>query len=121
MKNYGQILKDCRILKGKTLTEIEKETGINNSNLSRWECGKVTPSIMFYEILADYFGCTIDYLVGREDELGNISVAGEELNENERNLVALFRSMPEARQRTVLDMMQAMSDGSGRNIKKTLA
>ena len=65
MKNYGKILKEHRLEKGKTLIEVEKATGISNQNLSRWERGEVIPSIYFCEILADYYGLTLDELVGR--------------------------------------------------------
>ncbi len=65
MKKYGKILKEHRTDKGKTLLDIEKATGISNQNLSRWERDEVIPSIYFCEILADYYGLTLDELVGR--------------------------------------------------------
>ena len=65
MKNYGSILKEIRISQNKTLIEVEQATGISNANLSRWESGKVVPSIAFCEQLADYYGITLDELVGR--------------------------------------------------------
>lgn len=66
MKDYGNHLKEIRLSKGKTLLEVERGTGISNANLSRWESNKVVPSIAFCEILADYYGVTIDELVGRK-------------------------------------------------------
>ncbi len=68
MKNYGAILKEIRILNGKTLLQVEKDTGINNANLSRWENGKVLPNIDFCVQLADYYGISLDELVGRDYE-----------------------------------------------------
>lgn len=65
MRNYGEVLKEQRLLRGKTLLEVEAATGINNANLSRWESGKVIPSIYFCERLADFYGITIDELIGR--------------------------------------------------------
>lgn len=65
MKDYGKILKEHRIANKKTLLDIERATGISNANLSRWESGKVIPSIVFCEKLADYYGITLDELVGR--------------------------------------------------------
>ena len=67
MKNYGEILKEHRITRGKTLLEVERETGISNANLSRWECGKNLPNIDFCVQLADYYEITLDELVGREN------------------------------------------------------
>lgn len=66
MKNYGEILKEHRLLMGKTLMDVERETGISNSNLSRWEQGKVLPSVAFCEMLAYYYGISLDELIGRD-------------------------------------------------------
>lgn len=66
MKNYGEILKEHRIERGKTLREVERDTGISNANLSRWESGKVLPNIDFCVKLADYYGISIDELIGRK-------------------------------------------------------
>jgi transcriptional regulator with XRE-family HTH domain len=64
--NYGEALKEIRILQGKTLLQVEKDTGINNANLSRWESGKVLPNIDFCVKLANYYCVTLDELVGRK-------------------------------------------------------
>ena len=58
-------MKEIRLSQNKTLIEVEQATGISNANLSRWESGKVVPSIAFCEQLADYYGITLDELVGR--------------------------------------------------------
>ena len=68
MRNYGELLKEHRLAKGVSLLDVERETGIDNSNLSRWEQGKVLPSIYFCEKLADYYGVTLDELIGRDFE-----------------------------------------------------
>lgn len=72
MRDYGKILREQRIARGKTLKEIEAATGINNANISRWENGKVIPSIYFCELLADFYGITVDELIGRNSAHGNI-------------------------------------------------
>ena len=66
MNDYGDELKFQRLKRNKTLKQVEAETGISNSNLSRWECGKVLPNIDFCVKLADYYGISLDELVGRE-------------------------------------------------------
>lgn len=68
MRNYGEYLKEHRMARDKTLLEIEKATGISNANLSRWESGKNLPNIDFCVQLADYYGITLDELVGRDYE-----------------------------------------------------
>ncbi len=66
MLNYGQALKYQREINKKTLLQVEKETGISNANLSRWENNKILPNIDFCVQLADYYGITLDELVGRD-------------------------------------------------------
>ncbi|MBR6502695.1 MAG: helix-turn-helix transcriptional regulator [Clostridia bacterium] len=66
MLNYGKALKECRIINGKSLLDVERDTGINNANISRWEQGKVLPNIDFCVKLADYYGISLDELVGRD-------------------------------------------------------
>lgn len=67
MMNFGEELKFQRTKRNKTLKEVERDTGISNSNLSRWESGKVLPNISFCVMLADYYGITLDELIGRDN------------------------------------------------------
>ncbi len=66
MINYGKELKYHRIVKNKSLRDVEKDTGISDTNLSRWENGKVLPNINFCVILADYYEISLDELIGRD-------------------------------------------------------
>lgn len=50
--------------KGVTAYRVAKDTGITQATLSRWKTGKVSPSIEILQVLAEYFGVTIDYLMG---------------------------------------------------------
>ena len=50
--------------KGVTAYRVAKDTGITQATLSRWKTGKVSPSIETLQVLAEYFGVTIDYLRG---------------------------------------------------------
>ena len=66
MINYGKELKYHRIVKNKSLRDVEKDTGISDTNLSRWENGKVLPNIDFCVILANYYEISLDELIGRD-------------------------------------------------------
>jgi transcriptional regulator with XRE-family HTH domain len=66
MSNYGEELKYQREKRNKTLKQIEQDTEISTANLSRWENGKVLPNIDFCVILADYYGISLDELIGRD-------------------------------------------------------
>ncbi len=66
MKNIGKELKTQRIINKKSMAQVERDTGITTASLSRWENGLVAPSILSCIILADYYGVSLDELVGRE-------------------------------------------------------
>ena len=64
--NYGEYLKETRLLHNKTLKQLSQETNISFQNLSRWERGEVLPNIDFCVKLADYYQISLDELIGRK-------------------------------------------------------
>ncbi|MBR6703109.1 MAG: helix-turn-helix transcriptional regulator [Clostridia bacterium] len=68
MKNYGIVLKEFREEKGISQSELAKLTGIKQQNISRWESGTTLPNIDFCVQLADFYGISLDELVGRDLE-----------------------------------------------------
>lgn len=62
----GKNLKNHRQTAEKTQKEVAKETGISQQALSTWENDTKIPTIEHCAILADYYGISIDELVGHE-------------------------------------------------------
>lgn len=50
---------------GKSRYRIANDMGITQTQLSNWYLGKQTPKLISLIDLADYFNCSLDYLVGR--------------------------------------------------------
>ena len=65
MINYGEALKYQREQRGLSQSKLAQETGLKQQMISWWEAGKGLPNIDFCAKLADYYGITIDELVGR--------------------------------------------------------
>lgn len=59
-ENYEEILK----AKGLTNYKVSKDTGIAQSVLSTWKTKGTTPRPDKLQILANYLGVTVDYLLG---------------------------------------------------------
>lgn len=70
VKDYKQIFKDRLedLMKDKDLnsTKLAKHTGIPRGSISNWLNKKRTIQIDALCVLADFFGVTTDYLLGRE-------------------------------------------------------
>lgn len=83
-------LKQLRISEGKTQVEIAKAINITQYTYSNYETGYTEPNIETLIKLADYYGVSLDYLVGRKfkNELGY-------LTENEKQLLTNFRNLSE--------------------------
>ncbi|MBQ8322814.1 MAG: helix-turn-helix transcriptional regulator [Clostridia bacterium] len=95
MKIFRERLKELRKnnnLSQKQLADILKT---NNSSICDWECGRTEPNIETVALMADFFECSIDYLVGREDDFGVITLQKEgfAITEDERRLVEVYRKL----------------------------
>lgn len=64
-------VKELRKQVNKTMKELSSETGIGLSTISNYENGYSNPKKNNAKILADYFGVSISYLLGIDDEPTN--------------------------------------------------
>lgn len=60
-------IKDERNKLGITQQQLAFDTGLSIGGIQSIETGRARPSIETLEKLADRFGCTTDYLLGRDD------------------------------------------------------
>lgn len=87
-----------------TAYRISKDTGISTSLLSYWKNGEKLPGAENLEKLADYFGVSVDYLLGKEKPAIQ---EDNGLTDAERELIDLFDRVPEDKQELVLQQVEA--------------
>ena len=63
---YGNEIKKIRTERGITQTEVAKATGLPQNTISWIEKDKGIANIQQCVLLADYYGITIDELIGRK-------------------------------------------------------
>ena len=51
-----------------TAKKLSDDTGISSGNISDWKSGRSMPTALKLVMLADYLGCSVDYLLGRTDD-----------------------------------------------------
>ena len=83
--------------------------GIQKSANSNWKKRKSKPTSANLQKIADYFGVTVEYLKGEDQETKN-SPEELKLTEGEKMLISLFRQIPEERQQAFLEMGRLYSD-----------
>lgn len=87
-------------------TVVCKNIGISKSNYSNWNDSSV-PRATTLQKLADYFGVSVDYLLGKEEQQKENAPTEDNLSEGERMLLELFRQIPEEKQQMALQMLRA--------------
>lgn len=94
-------LKELREEKNLTQADLAIKIGTSQRNISRWENESNEPTASFVVMLADYFQCSIDYLLGRSDDFGNITIKQEsstqkyldELSPDEQKIITQYRDL----------------------------
>ena len=95
--NFSEISKFLRKEKGLSQIELSKALNVSKACISMIEIGKNEPTANTLMRYADFFEVTTDYLLGREDDFGNITLDSSPapaLTPEESNLLADFRSLP---------------------------
>lgn len=67
-------IKELRLEKELTQSELANAIHTSQRNVGRWENGENEPTASFLIALADFFKVSVDYLLCREDEFGNVII-----------------------------------------------
>lgn len=104
-------LRELREDKNLSQEELAKAIGTSQTNIGRWEKGLNEPSYRYVVLLADFFGVTTDYLLGREDDFGNVSVKNNaDLTDDEKLILETYRNLPIQRRKTFMLFVQSCNE-----------
>ena len=79
------------------------DVGLNRAAVAKWKTGSV-PSGSTAAKLAEYFGVTTDYLLGKEEQKKS-ALSEPELTEDELRILSAFREMSPERQKALADLL----------------
>ena len=89
---------------GAAPTAVSLALGFSNATATKWKSGSV-PSGKSLQRIADYFGVSVDYLLGKEEKP---TVIDDGLSEGQRKLIEFARSVPEDKIDLILKVMQSI-------------
>ena len=101
-------LKEIREENGYTQQKIADLLNRKKATICDWEKQRCEPSIDDLNKLANLFNCSIDYLLGRENDYGIIE-SSNQLTEIENNLITLFRTLNEHDKHKLIGFAQALA------------
>ncbi len=110
------IFENLCIEKGVTPYRVCKETGLTTSTISNWKAGRYTPKADKLQKIADYFGVSIEFLMGTDEKKDSpIYYTNEETaklaqeifeDEDMRSLFDMKRNMPPERFKAHIEFMK---------------
>lgn len=91
-------IKELRIEYGLTQKELAEKIDTTSKSIWAYENNGAVPPLDVLSKLADFFNCSIDYLAGRSDDFGNITIKKEksptdDLTAEEKTLLENFRQL----------------------------
>ena len=66
---FSQIIKELRKKNNLTQQQLANIVGITATGVSYWETGNATPNMETLNKLSNYFGVTVNYLLGIKDNM----------------------------------------------------
>lgn len=98
---WERFLELCNARKLKP-NRIATEIGIASGTLSKWKEGKTFPNGETLIKISEYFGCSIDYLLGLSKI---ISPAKNEISSADIKMLEMLHSLPEDSQDEIIHML----------------
>ncbi len=105
-----EIIRELRKEIGMTQQELGEKLGLCYYNIGDWERGKCEPSAEMLVKLANIFGVSTDFLLGREESANAGRVSTPTLNAEEMELLRIYRNASRGGKNILL--------GNARNIEK---
>ena len=114
--SFAEISKFLR--KEKNISQMQLANALNLSNgcIAMIEIGKNEPTANTLLKYADFFQCSTDYLLGREDDFGNITIHTEKpapLPPDTQELVNIYQALSPAHRAQILEYARYSAEKSG--------
>lgn len=104
MADFASTLKKIRLERGMSLEEFATFLGTSKQNLSRYECGEVTPKISTAAKMARMLGITLGQLNGDEEQRKTAPVSEQERS----TVIELFSRLTNENQAKLIDYAQLL-------------
>ena len=109
MGNLYNVIAELCEQKGIKGAKLCTDTGISKGLLTDLKMGRRTGvSAVTAQKIASYFGVTVGYLLGEEDETEEKPVTKDELSDSRAKLIELAKSVPEDKVDLFLRVMQSI-------------
>lgn len=112
--SISERLKAVRVDHDLTQKQLSDRLNIGQATIACYENGSRDPHIFSLIAYADFFECSLDYLVGRSDEIGKVFI-GESGNkvyvsDDERQLLETYRKLNKSDRTKLTGYIDCLTD-----------
>lgn len=122
--NFSDISKNLRKERNLSQVQLAEALNVSKACISMIEIGKNEPTANTLIRYADFFECSTDYLLGREDDFGNVVVRNErsapQLSPEESALLETFRQLTDQNRLRVSTYTQIRLEEQDPNDKRRI-
>lgn len=105
--NFNERVKNLRNERGLTQEQLAIKLKLPASTIRRYETSTNSlPKHERLQLIADFFDCTVDYLLGRTDNPNDHTDKDIYLSKEEKDFIEAFRELPEEDQKYISGLMQ---------------
>ena len=91
-----------------TQRQLAEAIGVSQQSVNKYENQNIEPDIHTLIRIADYFGTTVDYLIGRTNECETVSLTDNPmLSSAEIDLIKRFRSLTPKQKKCVETVLES--------------
>ena len=96
--------------------ELTDYLGLQKGTFTKWRNGENQSYLKYVNGIATFFNVSVDYILGNTDIKNKPAADSDELNlnDNEREALDLFKSLPPDAQTTVLKFLKLTARGDGK-------
>ena len=104
---FSMRLTSLRKARDLTQSDIAQMLGLNRSSYTCYEIGTSTPGLTTLCTIADIFGVSLDYLVGRTNVETSPEVEEAVVSAEEMQLTAAYRMLNDRQRRAVRELLKS--------------
>lgn len=118
-RTFQQIFKELRQEKGLTQAQLAERLNYTQGNISGWEKGTVEPKATALTVIAEFFGVSIEYLLGVTDEFNTpVAPMGGKLTASEKELLSDFRKLSPYLQGIAINTVRGLTGAGAGDLHK---
>ena len=117
---FAEKLRYLRLQNELSQKELARKIDLSSNIICEYEKGRSQPNIDTVLKLAEIFNCSVDYLLGREDDFGFIQSSADEYTSTEKRIISIYRGLSE-REKTLFDNLVNSFDDNFQKEKSSRA